>query len=163
MSRRNERSNKYSSWITCLSQLEKLLAIAMLSVILVTMSAQVIARYIFNSPFSWSEELARFAMIWLTFISAAWVTSEGGHIKVDLWGMRVSRQFSRWMDGFIHLLVAASCIFLMVGGLRFVWYVHPVASPSLGIPKSLWYGAVSVGLGLMAVHHLLRLFVNKER
>lgn len=156
-------TDRYRGWIKRLAQLEKLLAVTMLVVILVTMFLQVIARYVFNSPFSWSEELARLAMIWLTFLSASWVAANQGHIRVDLWGTSLSESTRFWMDGLVHLLIIACCLFLIVGGMRFVWYVHPVASPSLGIPKSLWYGAVSAGVTLMALHHLLHLLVIKER
>lgn len=154
---------RLDKWARCVGQLEKAVAVGMLAIILVSMSLQVFARYVFGSPFSWSEELARLAMIWLTFLAASWVTAEGGHIRVDLWGMRVSQAFNDWMDRLVHLLIAASCLVLLLGGLRFVWFVHPVASPSLGIPKSLWYGAVSVGLGLMAFHHLVLLFTVRQK
>ena len=37
-----------------------------------TVFSQVIARYIFEAPLSWSEELARFILIWLSMLSAAY-------------------------------------------------------------------------------------------
>ena len=55
-----------------LASCERLLAILLLAVLLITMGAQVIARYLFAAPFSWSEELARLAMIWLTFWPQRW-------------------------------------------------------------------------------------------
>lgn len=136
---------------------ERSLAVLMLFLILATMGAQVIARYLFGMPFSWSEEVARLAMIWLTFIAASYVMAEGNHIAVDLWSARVSDRIRLWLDGAVLLAVAATCLLLFGGGIRFVLFVHPVGSPSLGIPKSLWYGAVSVGLLLMALHSLLNL------
>lgn len=136
---------------------ERFLAVLMLVTILLTMGVQVIARYVFKSPFSWSEEVSRLAMIWLTFIAASYVMAEGGHITVDLWSSRVSRTVRCWLDTFVSLVVAVACLLLVAGGMKFVWYVHPVGSPSLGIPKSFWYGAVSVGLSLMALHSLLNL------
>lgn len=137
--------------------IQRSLATLMLSIILLTMGSQVIARYLFDAPFSWSEEVARLAMIWLTFLAAAYVMAEGGHITVDLWSSRVSPPVRLWLDGLVCLVVAATCLLLFFGGLRFVWYVHPVGSPSLNIPKSLWYGAVSVGLLLMAIHSVLNM------
>lgn len=65
---------------------EQLLAIALLSVVIVTMAAQVIWRYVLQSPLSWSEEVARLAMIWLTFIAASFVLATRQHIVVDLIG-----------------------------------------------------------------------------
>ena len=45
---------------------------------------QVVSRYIFNSPFTWTEELARFALLWFTFVSAEFVMARRIHIAVDI-------------------------------------------------------------------------------
>ena len=68
---------------------EKSIAGLFLLLVLTTMSAQVFARYVFGAPFQWSEEVARFALIWMTFISAAYVMAEGRHIAVDMISTRV--------------------------------------------------------------------------
>ena len=158
LARRLETLNK---WIM---RAESGAAVSFLIVILASMSAQVIARYGFRSPFSWSEELARFAMIWLTFVAASLVMARRGHIAVDLWTSGQTRQLSKrlrlTLDCFVDLTVMVTCLLLLVGGIRFVWFVHPVGSPSLGIPKSWWYGAVSVGLALMAFHSLMNIVLQ---
>ncbi|MBX3419918.1 MAG: TRAP transporter small permease [Pirellulaceae bacterium] len=136
---------------------ERWLATTMLGVLLIVMGSQVIARYMFRAPFSWSEEAARLSMIWLTFLAASRVMAEGRHITVDLWSSRLRQNARQWWDALACIVVAATCGALCVGGLRFVWYVHPVASPALGIPKSIWYGALSVGLLLMTLHNILNL------
>lgn len=153
----DSRATSLSRVIHGIVVVERSLAGLMLILIVGTMGAQVIARYWFGMPFSWSEEIARLAMIWLTFIAASYVMAEGNHIAVDLWSAKVSDRLRLWLDGAVHLAVAATCLLLFGGGIRFVLFVHPVGSPSLGIPKSLWYGAVSVGLLLMALHSLLNL------
>ncbi len=160
--------DRISRWVLRLIRrmmwLERWSAIVLLAVLVLTMSAQVIARYVFRSPFSWSEELARLAMIWLTFLSASFVMAQRGHITVDVLsgglGGRFSRRFLRYSDCFVSLIVLVTCLLLLIGGFRFVWYVQPVSSPSLGVPKSLWYGAVSTGLALMAAHSLLNLILQ---
>lgn len=43
---------------------------------------QVIFRYVFKESLSWSEELARYLFIWLTFIGASIATREKTHINV---------------------------------------------------------------------------------
>jgi TRAP-type C4-dicarboxylate transport system permease small subunit len=138
---------------------ERLLAVGMLLVIITTMSSQVIARYVFRSPFPWSEELSRFSMIWLTYLAAAFMMAERGHITVDLWSNRLTSRVRAWYDAFVCAVIAGTCSVLLYGGIPFVYYVHPVGSPALGIPKSIWYGAVSVGLAMMALHALCDMLV----
>ena len=146
--------NKLVRWMTAG---EQAVAALFLFVILATMGAQVFARYFFGAPFSWSEEVARFALIWMTFIAAAFVMAEGRHITVDVVSERLSLRGRLLLECLSHVIVAATCLLLLIGGLRFVWYVGKVGSPSLGIPMSYWYGAVGIGLLLMAVHSILNL------
>lgn len=160
-----------------LVRIEQVLAVALLAVLLIAMGAQVIARYVFGSPLSWSEEVARLAMIWLTFIAASFVAAKGEHIAVDLYGVGptsadgespqpgfVSRCLARIYDRRVAsavVLLAASL--MLLGGLRFVWRVYPVGSPSTGISKSIWYGAASVGLALISLHTLADLVGLRPR
>ena len=136
---------------------EQTLAALFLFVILATMGAQVFARYFFGAPFSWSEEVARLALIWMTFMAAAFVMAEGRHITVDVLSARLSLRGQLWLECLSHGIVAATCLLLLIGGSRFVWYVGKVGSPSLGIPMSWWYGALGAGLLLMAVHSIVSL------
>ena len=43
---------------------------------------QVIMRYVFSLPTSWSDELAIYAMLWSVYISVAWAVRERAHIRV---------------------------------------------------------------------------------
>lgn len=136
---------------------EQSLAALFLFLIVSTMGAHVFARYFFGAPFSWSEEVARLALIWMTFMAAAFVMAEGRHITVDVLSPRLSVRGQLWLECLSHCIVAFACLLLLFGGSRFVWYVGKVGSPSLGIPMSWWYGAVGVGLLLMAIHSIVNL------
>lgn len=136
---------------------EKTVAGLLLLIIVSTMAAQVFARYVFGSPFQWSEEVARLALIWMTFISAAFVMAERRHIAVDMISSRVDDSGKLFIECLSYIVVAGSCLLLLIGGANFVWYVGKVGSPALGVPKSWWYGAGMVGLLLMAIHSLVNL------
>ena len=49
-----------------------------------TVFSQVIARYIFEAPLSWSEELARFILIWLSMLSAAYAFKTKSHFALTI-------------------------------------------------------------------------------
>jgi TRAP-type C4-dicarboxylate transport system permease small subunit len=149
-SERGETSSRWGkSWLLAA---ERASAAVLLLTILGTMGAQVVARYVFHSPISWSEEWARFALIWLAFLSAAFVMAEGRHIEVDVVSTRMSPAGRRRLELLRNGVVVMACLLLLIGGFRFVWRVGLVPSPALGIPKSCWYGAASAGLGLIALH-----------
>jgi TRAP-type transport system small permease protein len=139
-------------WIQGLVAIERSLAAILLLTILGAMSAQVVARYVFGAPISWSEEWARFALIWLAFLAAALVMAERRHIAVDVVSQRLGPRGKLRLECVSNAVVVIACVLLLIGGLRFVWRVGLVGSPALGIPRSYWYGAASTGLALMAVH-----------
>jgi TRAP-type C4-dicarboxylate transport system permease small subunit len=147
----------FSRLVRWMSLAEQTLAAAFLFVILAVMGAQVFARYVIDSPIAWSEEVARLSLIWMTFMAAAFVMAQGRHITVDVLSTRLGIRAQMWMECLSHTIVASTCLLLLIGGIRFVWYVGKVGSPSLEIPMSCWYGAVSVGLLLMAIHSILNL------
>jgi TRAP-type transport system small permease protein len=136
---------------------EQTLSAIFLLAIVGTMGAQVFARYFFGAPFSWSEEVARLALIWMTFLAASFVMAEGRHIAVDVLSTRLSDRGRLRLECLSHDIVAGTCLMLLFGGGRFVWYISKVGSPSLGIPMGWWYGAVSFGLLLMFVHSIINL------
>ena len=45
--------------------------------------AQVIFRFVLENPLAWTEELARFILVWLTFLGAAYAMSLKAHISID--------------------------------------------------------------------------------
>lgn len=160
-----------------LVRIEQAFAVALLAVLLIAMGAQVVARYVFGSPLSWSEEVARLAMIWLTFIAASFVAAKREHIAVDLYGAGptsadgeklqpgfVSRCLARIFDRRVaSTVVLLTTSLMLLGGLRFVWRVYPVGSPSTGISKTIWYGAATVGLALISLHTLADLVGLRPR
>jgi len=84
--------------------------------------------------------------------------AQGRHIAVDMISARVGDRGKFLIECFSFLVVAGACLLLLIGGAKFIWYVGKVGSPSLGVPKSWWYGAGGVGLLLTAFHSLINLF-----
>lgn len=171
--------DRASTVLQGLVRLEQWLAIGILVTILVTMGMQVFARYVFGSPISWSEEVARLGLIWLTFIAAGFVAARGQHIAVDLSGPEpepasderrqrephegerngdnkegaASNSFGWFsLSRLVSALVLLSSLMLLIGGLPFVLRVYPVASPGIGLSMTYWYGAASIGLVLLSLH-----------
>jgi TRAP-type C4-dicarboxylate transport system permease small subunit len=153
-------SSRLVRWLIAI---ERCLASVLLLTILGSMSAQVVARYMLHAPISWSEEWARFALIWMAFLAAAFVMAEGQHIAVDVVSQRLSPRGRRLLECFSNTVVVVACLLLLIGGFRFVWRVGLVDSPALGIPRSCWYGAASTGLGLIALHGIANVVVVLRR
>ena len=71
---------------------------------------QVIFRYVLNSPFTWSEELARYLFIWCAFLGWLIATRRNSHLVVSFLFERMPRR--------TQLVVAAG---FQVATLFFAW------------------------------------------
>jgi TRAP-type C4-dicarboxylate transport system permease small subunit len=43
---------------------------------------QVVMRYVFSTPVSWSDEIAQYCMLWSVYLSVSWAVRERAHIRV---------------------------------------------------------------------------------
>lgn len=62
----------------------KYILILLSIVMIVSLSIQVIGRYVFNTGFAWTEEIGRYAMIWLVFLGISYIALNSEHINVSL-------------------------------------------------------------------------------
>ncbi|MCJ7829964.1 MAG: TRAP transporter small permease, partial [Desulfobacterales bacterium] len=58
-------------------------ALLLFALLLVVATAQVLFRYVLIMPLPWTEELARFLLVWVTFLGAASITRRKLHIAVE--------------------------------------------------------------------------------
>ena len=72
------------TFIDIQGRIEMALAMALLMLIVGTILFQIVARYVFNAPVPWMEELVTIMFILLTLLAAAIATKEKRHILVDL-------------------------------------------------------------------------------
>lgn len=142
-----------------LALVEQVVASALVVAVLVLVVFQVVTRYVFDRPFVWSEELARFALIWLTFVAAAYVMSRGAHITVVVGSKLLGRRAGVVLQGLAGIIVVTVCVVLAVQSPDFLRGAARTSSPAADIPMSWVYGAAGVGFVLMGVHSLATLFL----
>ena len=112
---------------------------------------QVASRYIFNRPTSWSEELARYLFVWITFLGAAVVIRKRRHVDVTVLTDRLPPRAAKAV-----YLVADLAVLFMLGTLTWAGaglaiMAHRQLSAAMDLPMSLAYSAMPVGTGLMFV------------
>jgi TRAP-type C4-dicarboxylate transport system permease small subunit len=136
--------------------LDALLAVA-LAVMVTTISYQVFGRYALGRAPSWTEELTRFLLIWMTMLGSAAALRHGGHITVTF---LVEMLNPYWQAVFLVIrdvfLVAVSGIF-MYFGLKFAMLNGAQESAALEIPMMIPYAALpACGLLILAIVGLTR-------
>jgi TRAP-type C4-dicarboxylate transport system permease small subunit len=132
----------------------KIILIAMVVVMTVLVIMQVLLRYLFSSAFSWTEEIARYLMIWVSFLGAGLALQQGLHIGVEALVMRLSRRGRRRVSLVSKAAVLLFLIVLTVGGIQLAWFVRNQSSPALFLSMSWAYGAAAAGGLYMAIQML---------
>ncbi|GAA1615991.1 MULTISPECIES: TRAP transporter small permease [Brevibacterium] len=149
------RSGLYRAAIT----LERTIGILLMVGVFALVMLQVITRYVFDSPLSWTEEVARLTLVWLTFIAAAFVSSRRSHITVDLIATVVPASVGRVIGTFARLVVLAVSAFMAVSGIMMVDIVSAIAMPASGLPTALLYLAATIGFILIFIHTVIEIIM----
>src|SRR5690625_5147839 len=74
----------WSKTLGGINKVTKYMTSGFLIVMVVIIFLQIVSRIVIQSSFSWTEELARFLMIWLTFLGAAFSFQHGAHIGISM-------------------------------------------------------------------------------
>ena len=63
-------------------RLEEVIAGVGVVVMTIMVFFQVVMRYVFSLPTSWSDEIAQYCMLWSVYLSVSWAVRERAHIRV---------------------------------------------------------------------------------
>ena len=77
---------------------------------------EIVARYVFNSPTTWSIDVSVYLVMWATFLGAAYTLKEGGHIMVDVGVVKFSWRNVRRIQLATYTLVLVFCLVLFWRG-----------------------------------------------
>ena len=114
---------------------------------------QVVMRYVFKAPTSWSDEIAIYAMLWSVYLSCAWAVRERAHIRVmnliNLFPARIATALTVFSD----LIWFTFGLFLTWQGivLELSLWEQRFESPALRIDQKWPYLCIAVGFGLMTL------------
>lgn len=117
-------------------------------------AVQVFSRYALNYSLFWSEELARFLLIWLSFLGATVAYFHGAHPGVDSLVRRLPARMKTAALLLSYLAGAALFGVMVVSGAQFAWFVRLQIFPALGISKWVIMAVVPVSGAIFLVHCL---------
>jgi TRAP-type transport system small permease protein len=122
-----------------------------IAVMVGSMIWQVVGRYVFNRAPGWSEELARFLMLWVTMLGSAAALRSGGHLAVTAVVDRLGPRALAIVLAVRDTLMVGACGLLVWQGLGFAALNAEQESAALEIPMTVPYAALPVGAALIIV------------
>ncbi|MFP8967758.1 TRAP transporter small permease [Pokkaliibacter sp. CJK22405] len=142
---------------------EEFLCSLMMAGIAILLNLEVIRRYVFNSPSSWSDEVCRTLMICIVFIGVPWAVKTNSHVIIDL--IPVS---NRKLRGFFEILskiiFMVFCGFFITSSVSAIEFHHMLGSETEGLQLPYWIMLMVLPLSFgLTILRLLQSIVESYR
>ncbi len=143
------------------------LLIVILAIMVVNVTWQVVSRYVFQSPSSFTDELSRYMLIWLGMLGAAYVAGKDDHLAIDLLPQKLTGRAKSRLMIFIHIIVMAFVLPVMIlggGNLVYITFVLEQKSATLQVPLAFVYAIIPLS-GILILYYQLsniKLLLNHQ-
>ena len=141
----------------------RLIGIVLTVSIILTLSAGVISRYIFNQPLFWTDEVARILLIWSIFIGAALGFRKGtatAHIGMDYFVARLPQKAKRIAVRFGWLMNMFFCVLILIIGTRF--FIQTISFPTAALEISKGFIHICLVIfGIMLLVFLINELIDR--
>lgn len=148
------------------NRIDKILSITLIvimSIMVINVLWQVFTRYVMGTPSSFTDELARYLMIWIGVLGAAYVSGKNMHVAIDVLPSKLNETNQKKLSKIVDFLIISFVFFaLIVGGIRLVYltYILKQHSPALQIPLALVYLVLPLS-GLLIIFYKTSDLLNK--
>ncbi|HVE48186.1 MAG TPA: TRAP transporter small permease [Casimicrobiaceae bacterium] len=138
-------------FLTAMRALVRWMSLGLLAALIVTPLAQIVMRGVFNVPMSGAEELARYFLITLTFVSASYVTEQGGQIRMEEFQGLIAPRLRWWLQLTIEICGIAMFGVMCVAGVITILGNLANQTATLEMPFWLFMGPLAFGSALLAI------------
>ena len=134
-------------------RIDEWLSILLLAAMTIVAFAQVLCRFVLNLPLDWSEELARYLLIMLVYLSGVITVREESMLRVEIIDLILKGRARKVLSIVVQIV---SCIFMLFVAYQNTFTVRNAmsvkqTSPAIGIPMALLYGCECLLFLLMAI------------
>jgi len=130
------------------------LSIPLLSVVLYA----VFMRYVLNMAPHWSEEIARYLMVWAGLLACSVALKKGQHIGLSILVDKVFSSYKKYVELVADFFILFFFLVVFIQGVSMTIFVAPQRSPSVTIPMWMPYMSVPAASLLMIIQTVALIF-----
>lgn len=141
------------------------LLVFLMAVMVTAVSWQVFSRYILQASSSFTEEIARYLLIWIGILGAAYIAGQQQHLSIDILAPKLSEKNRIKLRMGINLLIILFCLLvLVIGGSNLVYlnYLLGQTSAALNIPLGAVYTVIPISGVLVIIYKVNELLNPKQ-
>lgn len=129
-----------------------------------SVTVNTLLRYLFNSPVTGVENIAEYGILWITFLSAAWLAKEDKHISVDLFTNYLGPRTRTIVNTINALIAIILCIIMLYYGIQvtaelFMTYETDPFKIQV-IPKAIPVSIIPFGFLLLTIQYIRKFVTN---
>jgi TRAP-type C4-dicarboxylate transport system permease small subunit len=137
--------------------------IILLVAMAVVVFLQVLFRYVLHLPLFWTEEFARYCLVWASLLGAAVALKRGEHIAVTFFLDNFPKRAARTLTMVAQISVVLILAVMAWGGIKLVLVTSAQVSPALRIPMAVPYLALPIGSTVMLFHVVSSIMQRPDR
>lgn len=139
----------------------KYLVLFLVGIMSIVIIIQVLCRTFLGFSIFWSEEFARYCLVWVTFIGTSMAVRNADLAKFDLVLEIIPEKWKRFYQIVLDLIIFTFLAVAFYYGIQQVLAPSSmVVSPALRLPMWVVYLSVPVGFFLMMIHVVNSLVKN---
>ena len=119
--------------------------IALMVCILAVVCAGVFWRYALNDALSWTEETAKFLMVWLVFAGAPIALRKGGHASIDILPDMLPERLRQGLFVLIYLMIIGFLAVLIDQGIAFALQAKSQTTATTNVSMLYIFSAMPIG------------------
>lgn len=135
--------------------IELSIGVAALLLIFGLVLLQAAQRYLPIDGWPWTGELARFCLVWLTFVTAGVLVTKDSHISIEMIDMVPGDLMRRVVRVVSCLIVAAIGVGLCLEAWELTQTQGILKSPAMQMPMSWLYGVSMIGFVSVVIRSLI--------
>jgi TRAP-type C4-dicarboxylate transport system permease small subunit len=148
-------AQKFERFFELVDRVVKFICMCLFGAMTIVIFIQIFGRYIVPIPYSGSEELARYLMIWGAFIGASSLIRTGENIGVDFFIEKLPVKLKNRLYNGIEIIIFLIIAFVLKIALSILPGLGLAQiSPALGIPMFWAHLGILIGLGLVILQLL---------
>jgi len=142
-----ELKKKLDGFFQIIAKVVQKFAAVLMLLMIVVVSIQVLGR-VFQFKLPWTEEIATYSLIWMTYIGSIAVLIKAEHLTVDILLVRYQPQQRRFVRVLIDAVLVTFCGILLVFGVQLC--INPIiingSTPALAVSRVWIYLSLPIAM-----------------
>lgn len=162
----NQAAQSFVNKVSRISRFAEVLSEISLVLLMLMVFKEVVSRYIFDDPSVYSVEISEYILIFMTFMSAAWILRQDRHVNMPIIADMLPERGAIILDIITSLLTMVVCFIVVKAGIHntLIAYRGDYRSASLlNFPLWFSYSIICLGFVLLFLQYIARLTIKISR